>query len=451
MTTWKNGTSEDDLLLDVSGGTDGLVILAGETEGSWGQENYGGNDSFALILDTNYQVFEPEGSPAPVTSESVTLIGYTSFAPQPEVLSSSTNYPLSIPSIPDTITPSTVDTNPAPTAISSTTPTNAPLPVPSYSDTINSPLSVRSYSDTFSPSMKDGPPAPMMNTSPTPTNVPLPVLPVSNTVSPSTNLIDSEENSMDVSSNSVSTLIAIASAIAALALVALLVICVLARRRRKVRMMGPVGKHSSSLRISSSEDPNADGGCEDGFLPFCWHSVTNRATSMPPKSVASLTEIKWGVSSYSEEGGVLSTNQKQTNELTTSQATDDITLSVNDEFSKLDFCNRARLATPSRNFLGNVQSSSSKMLVSTRSGRIVPPALLDGAGTIEAMHDAAQNVMESCSVPIVRKIANLTSILAHLSAKKTGNAMDRQREMTKCWKILEMLRWAAELVEKVMR
>lgn len=415
MATWKDGTPEDDLLLGVSGRTGGLVILAGETEGSWVQENSGGNDSFAMLLDTNSEVFEAAGSPAPTTSETATLTGYTSLAPQPDRLSSSTNYPLSFRSFPDTIMPSTVDATPAPT-------TNAPLPASSYSDTMNTPLSVRSYSDTFSPSMKGRPPAPIMNSSTAPTNDPLPALSVSDTASPSTNLIDSEENPMDVSSNNASILITIASAIATLALLAILVICVLVRKQRKARMViGPVGLESASLRISSSEDPEADESCEDGVLPSCRHRVTNRATLMPRKSVT-----------------------------TTSEATDEIASSVTDDTSMLDVRNRARLATPSRNFLRNFQSSSSKMLVSTRSGRIVPTTLLDGVGTAEAMHDAAQTIMESCSVPVVREIAILTSVLVNLSGNKTGNAMDRHRKMTRCWKILEILRRAAELVGKVM-
>ncbi|CAN0435097.1 unnamed protein product, partial [Ascophyllum nodosum] len=41
---WQNGTEKDDIALDVAGGYDGLVVLAGITQGNWSQANHGGND-----------------------------------------------------------------------------------------------------------------------------------------------------------------------------------------------------------------------------------------------------------------------------------------------------------------------------------------------------------------------------------------------------------------------
>ncbi|CAN0404880.1 unnamed protein product, partial [Ascophyllum nodosum] len=55
---WQNGTEEDDIALEVAGGYDGLVVLTGTTQGNWGQANHGGNDSFAVILDSKYMVSE---------------------------------------------------------------------------------------------------------------------------------------------------------------------------------------------------------------------------------------------------------------------------------------------------------------------------------------------------------------------------------------------------------
>ena len=44
-------------------------MLTGTTQGNWGQANHGGNDSFAVMLDSKYMVSESGRTVAPTASE----------------------------------------------------------------------------------------------------------------------------------------------------------------------------------------------------------------------------------------------------------------------------------------------------------------------------------------------------------------------------------------------
>lgn len=85
LTTWKNGTSENDIALGVTGGYDGLVVLAGLTNGSWTEANLGGNDSFAVMLDVKNAIFE---TPAPTM---IATTPPTSYTPPPSQLERSSS------------------------------------------------------------------------------------------------------------------------------------------------------------------------------------------------------------------------------------------------------------------------------------------------------------------------------------------------------------------------
>ena len=77
-TALQNGTEKDDIALEVAGGYDGLVVLTGTTQGNWGQANHGGNDSFAVILDSKYMVSESGRTVAPTASETSWLESFSS-------------------------------------------------------------------------------------------------------------------------------------------------------------------------------------------------------------------------------------------------------------------------------------------------------------------------------------------------------------------------------------
>ena len=77
----QNGTEKDDIALEVAGGYDGLVVLTGTTQGNWSQANHGGNDSFAVILDSKYMVSESGKTVTPTASETSPP---TSYAPSPQ-------------------------------------------------------------------------------------------------------------------------------------------------------------------------------------------------------------------------------------------------------------------------------------------------------------------------------------------------------------------------------
>lgn len=65
----QNGTPEDGIVLDVTGGYNGLVILSGSTKGNWTEANLGGNDFLAVMVDTNHTTVELENAPTSATSD----------------------------------------------------------------------------------------------------------------------------------------------------------------------------------------------------------------------------------------------------------------------------------------------------------------------------------------------------------------------------------------------
>ncbi|CAN0451442.1 unnamed protein product, partial [Ascophyllum nodosum] len=114
---WQNGTEKDDIALEVAGGYDGLVVLTGTTQGNWSQANHGGNDSFAVMLDSKYMVSESGRAVAPTASETSPP---TSYAPSSQ--SSVPSLPTSAPSIPGLL----VSDAPSRQDLESSPPTSAP-------------------------------------------------------------------------------------------------------------------------------------------------------------------------------------------------------------------------------------------------------------------------------------------------------------------------------------
>ena len=407
-TALQNGTEEDDIALEVAGGYDGLVVLTGTTQGNWGQANHGGNDSFAVILDSKYMVSESGRTVAPTASETSPP---TSYAPSPQ--SSVPSLPTSAPSIPGLLV------------------SDAPL---------------RQDLESFPPT--SAPSTPGLLVSDAPSRQDFESFPT--TSAPSTLWPESSEKASP-------TLLAI---VLIPVVIVLLLVCMglaVVRYRRKVR-----GAKSSSIvppngSNSKHTEKAYNGKWKKGATSWLRYAVrgslANKQRTTSSKALQRRTSetvrMVWRTKSVNSAtvGGIVPEGSLQGSKLTESTPT----LMTYDENVSDELKYDADPENP-------VTSDSPRASACSDSGRETSSQGLrklsgyasDDMGVSGGVQRAARRLVNKSSLPVVREAASLVSIIASLMETTAGNATGMQGKQRRCLSIMRMLRRAAEVLGKVI-
>ena len=411
-TALQNGTEKDDKVLDVAGGYDGLVVLTGNTQGNWSQANHGGNDSFAVILDSKHMVSESGRTVAPTASETSPP---TSYAPSPQSFVPS--LPTSSPSIPGLL----VSGSPSRQDFDSLPHTSAP--------------------STPGLLVSDAPPRQDLESLPP-------------TSAPSTSWLESFSSAPGKASP---PLLAV---VLSLVVTGVLLVCVglaVVRHRRKVRgaQSSPIvsSNRSNTKHTEKANNGKWKKGATSSLRYAVRGSLANKQRATSSKALQRRTSetgrTVWRTKSVHSAtvGGIVSEGLLQRSKLTESTPTlmaydenvpDELKYDVDPENPVTSYSPRASARSDSG------RETSSQGL------RKLSGSASDDVSVSGGVQGAARRLADKSSLPVVREAASLVSIIASLMETTDGNAAGMQGKQRRCLSIMRMLRRAAEVLGKVI-
>ena len=384
------------------------MVLTGTTQGNWGQANHGGNDSFAVILDSKYMVSETGRTVAPTASETSPP---TSYAPSPQ--SSVLSLPTSAPSIPGLL----VSDAPPRQDLESFPPTSAP-------STPGLPVS-------DAPSRQD------FESFPT-------------TSAPSTLWPESSETT------SPKLLAMVLSPVVTVVLLVCVGLAVV-RHRRKTRGAQSSPIVSSNGSNSKHTEEAINGKWKKGATSSLRYAVrgslaNKQRTTSSKTSLRRISEtgrMMWRTKSGNSAtvGGIVSEGSLQRSRLTESTPT----LMAYDENVSDELKHDVDPENP-------VTSDSPRASARSDCGRetsLQGLRKLRGYGSDDmsvsgGVQGAARSLVNKSSLPVVREAASLVSTMASLMETTAGNTAGMQGKQRRCLSIMRMLRRAAEVLGKVI-
>ena len=383
----QNGTEKDDIALEVAGGYDGLVVLTGTTQGNWSQANHGGNDSFAVMLDSKYMVSESGRAVAPTASETSPP---TSYAPSSQ--SSVPSLPTSAPSIPGLL----VSDAPSRQDLESSPPTSAPS---------------TSFLESSSPA--------------------------SGKASPTLLAV-------------VLSLVVIVLLLVCMGL-AMVRYRRKVRGAKSSSIVPPNGSNSKHTEKANNGKWKKGATSLLRYAMRGSLANEQRTTSSKAllRRTSETGRMVWRTKSVNSTtvGGIVSEGSLQRSRLTESTPT----LMAYDEKDSDELKHDVDPKNPvtSDSPRASARSDSGRE-TSSQSLRILSGSAADDMSVSGGVQGAARRLANESSLPVVREAASLVSIMASLMETTAGNAAGMQGKQKRCLSIMRMLRRASEVLAKVI-